>query len=133
VAVLGSEPQIYFLSRRRSATGHIYTYALMERQPYARKMQDEMIAEIERNRPQFIVYVEEPYSWLRQDWSDPRLFDWWQDYWPRELTLVKTVPIETELEDRVEAVGTNIQVRQGKRIRTGQLLVFQRKAQDPGR
>ena len=133
VAVLGSEPQIYFLSRRRSATGHIYTYALMERQPYARKMQEEMIAEIERHRPEFIVYVEEPYSWLRRDSSDPHLFDWWQDYWPRQFTLVKTVPIETELEDRVEAVGTNIQVRQGKRIRTGQLLVFQRKPEDHGR
>ena len=30
IAVLGSEPQIFFYSNRRSATGHIYTYALME-------------------------------------------------------------------------------------------------------
>jgi hypothetical protein len=130
IAVLGSEPQIYFLSRRRSATGHIYTYALMEPQPYARRMQEEMIAEIERNQPQFVVYVEEPYSWLRRDGSEPRLFDWWSEYWPRELALVKTVPIETEIEDRVEATGANIQIRQGKRIRTGQLLVFQRKPTD---
>jgi hypothetical protein len=27
--VLGSEPEIYFLSHRRAATGHIYTYPLM--------------------------------------------------------------------------------------------------------
>ena len=130
IAVLGSEPQIYFLSKRRSATGHIYTYALMEPQPYARRMQEEMIAEIERNQPAFVVYVEEPYSWLRRDGSEPRLFDWWSEYWPRELALVKTVPIETEIEDRVEATGANIQIRQGKRIRTGQLLVFQRKPTD---
>jgi hypothetical protein len=33
IAVIGSEPQIYFYSDRRPATGHIYTYALMEDLP----------------------------------------------------------------------------------------------------
>src|SRR5262249_10244089 len=41
IAVLGSEPQIYFYSKRLSATGYIYTYALMEPQPYAHQMQEE--------------------------------------------------------------------------------------------
>ena len=35
IAVLGSEPQIYFYSHRHSATGYIYTYGLMEPQKYA--------------------------------------------------------------------------------------------------
>jgi len=30
IAVLGSEPQIYFYSDRHSATGYVYTYGLME-------------------------------------------------------------------------------------------------------
>src|SRR5205814_7670624 len=47
IAILGSEPQIYFYSRRHSATGYIYTYALMEVQRYARRTQDEMIIEME--------------------------------------------------------------------------------------
>ena len=38
IAVLGSEPQIYFYAQRRSATGYIYTYSLMETQPYAHQM-----------------------------------------------------------------------------------------------
>jgi hypothetical protein len=41
VAVLGSEPQIYFYSRRRSASGYIYMYALMESHRHALKMQKE--------------------------------------------------------------------------------------------
>jgi hypothetical protein len=48
VAVLGSEPEIYFLARRHSATGYLYTYGLMEEQPFARQMQDEMIREIDQ-------------------------------------------------------------------------------------
>jgi hypothetical protein len=39
IAVLGSEPEIYFYAQRKSATG-IYTYALLESQPYAARMQD---------------------------------------------------------------------------------------------
>src|SRR5208283_4948850 len=47
IAVLGSEPEIYFYSRLPSATGYIYMYPLMEQHPFARQMQDEMIAQIE--------------------------------------------------------------------------------------
>jgi hypothetical protein len=57
VAVLGSEPEIYFYARRHSATGYIYTYALMEPQPAALAMQHEMISEIETNRPEYLVSV----------------------------------------------------------------------------
>ena len=35
MAVLGSEPEIYFYSQRHSATGYLYAYPLMEPQPYA--------------------------------------------------------------------------------------------------
>lgn len=57
VGVIGSEPEIYFYSQRRSATGHIYTYALMEEHPFARDMQREMIQQIEAARPRYLVYV----------------------------------------------------------------------------
>ena len=35
IVVLGSEPQILFYAHRRSATGYVYMYGLMEAQPYA--------------------------------------------------------------------------------------------------
>ena len=55
VAVLGSEPQIYFYSQRKSATRHLYVYPLMEKHVYTRKMQNEMIREIESAQPKFVV------------------------------------------------------------------------------
>ena len=57
IAVIGSEPEIFFYSRRRSATGHICTYPLVEEQPYAPAMRDEMFREIGKNRPDYVVYV----------------------------------------------------------------------------
>jgi 4-amino-4-deoxy-L-arabinose transferase-like glycosyltransferase len=78
VAVIGSEPEIYFLARRHSATGYIYTYELMEPQPFAQKMQNAMIGEIETNTPEFVVFADNPlFSWGRRPDSDPRIFEWW--------------------------------------------------------
>ncbi len=98
VAVLGSEPEICFYSRRRSATGYIYMYPLMERHDFAVKMQEEMIHEIERTRPEYLVYVDDDLSWLRLPDSEQKVFDWWKDYWASDLDLVKTIEFQEGLE-----------------------------------
>jgi hypothetical protein len=80
IAVIGSEPQIYFYSQRHSATGYIYTYALMEPQPYALKMQREMIQEIESNKPEYMVFVVCRFSWLLKDASNMTILQWFDKY-----------------------------------------------------
>jgi len=93
IAVIGSEPQIYFLSGRRSATGYLYTYALMEAQPYAVQMQREMIGEIERARPEFLVGVNVPFSWLPKAHSQMLIVDWAKSYVAQHFQLVGVVDI----------------------------------------
>ena len=80
VAVIGSEPEIYYYAGRPAATGYIYTYGLMEDHPHARTMQDEMIREIEAADPRFLVYVNVPFSWARTPRSPTRIFEWFRDY-----------------------------------------------------
>lgn len=80
VAVLGSEPEIYFYSRLHSATGYIYTYPLMERQQYALSMQQEMSREIENNRPQYLVFVKSRFSWMPRPDSQIFILNWFQRY-----------------------------------------------------
>jgi Dolichyl-phosphate-mannose-protein mannosyltransferase len=97
VAVLGSEPEIYFYSRRRAATGHLYMYPLMEEHPYALKLQEQVIGEIERARPEYVIYVDDEYSWLTQPSSPQKLFEWWKDYWAANLDLVQTIGFQEGL------------------------------------
>jgi hypothetical protein len=95
IAVVGSEPQIYFYSRRRSATGYIYMYPLMESHPYAAQMQEEMIREIESARPHMIVFVKIPSSWQASATSDMRVFEWIRGYLTsrfRKVGVVETAP-----------------------------------------
>ena len=123
VLVLGSEPQIYFLSRCRSATGYIYMYPLMENQPFALKMQEAMAREAEAARPSFVVLVEDKYSWLEQPESDPFIRKWWNNYSVTNYTLVRRVSEELPAEDEDEG-------GEAKSKRTPPaMLVFKRKAE----
>lgn len=70
IAIFGSEPEILFLANRKSATGYIYMYPLMEHQAYAATMQREMMAEVERADPKYLVSVTSPFSWLARPDSD---------------------------------------------------------------
>jgi hypothetical protein len=76
IVVIGSEPEIYFYTGHLSATGFIYMYPLMEPQPYASTMQQQMISEIEATQPRFVVMVDSLVSWLRRPDSDVTIFQW---------------------------------------------------------
>jgi len=77
---VGSEPEIYFYANRPSASGYIYTYALMEPQPYAAHMQDEMIREIDEAHPKYVVIVDVFTSWLARPDSNRKIIEWSRHY-----------------------------------------------------
>lgn len=78
VAVVGPEPQIYFYARLRAATGYLYTYPLMEPHPYASRMQQEMIDQITKAGPRYMVVIFHPALWPKplrplEAWVKPYL------------------------------------------------------------
>ncbi len=86
IAVLGSEPQIYFLAHRHSASGYIYVYPLTEPQPLGPVMRQEFKNEIEKATPEYIVYVDVLSSWCSAvvPGQTEKILDdfqkWWGDY-----------------------------------------------------
>jgi 4-amino-4-deoxy-L-arabinose transferase-like glycosyltransferase len=80
LAVVGSEPEIYFYAQRRSVSGYIYMYDLVEPQPYARAMQQEFIHDVETAKPEFLVVVNTGTSWMTWADADPALFNWIRRY-----------------------------------------------------
>ena len=91
IAVFGSEPQIFFYAKRRSATGYIYTYSLMEIHEYALAMQKEMTAEVEASRPKFLIDVAAGGSWSQLDNSETYIFRWLNRYIAEQYNLVGIV------------------------------------------
>jgi 4-amino-4-deoxy-L-arabinose transferase-like glycosyltransferase len=80
IAVLGSEAEIYFYSNRKSATGYIYTYGLVDGGHHNLAMQNEMISEIESQKPEYLIYAKVSTSWLVAPGSSTRIFDWLNEY-----------------------------------------------------
>jgi hypothetical protein len=93
IAILGSEPEIYFYSGRRSATPYVYVYPLMEPQPLAPRMQEEFIHAVEAERPKYIVYVNVDTSWLIGPHSLTRLLEWAKPYWRQHYDRVGVADI----------------------------------------
>lgn len=77
IAILGSEPEIYFYANRKSATGYIYAYPLMEHQKYAHQMQLDMIRGIEEVKPKYLLMVSHAKSWLAKADSERTIFSWY--------------------------------------------------------
>ena len=89
LAIVGSEPEIFFYADRPSATGYIYTYELMEPQKYTAIMQSEMIAEIEKAQPELLIYVDVPLSWLPPpEGANMYIFEWLRTYLAQNYRLL---------------------------------------------
>ncbi|HAO92744.1 MAG: hypothetical protein A2X93_07780 [Deltaproteobacteria bacterium GWC2_56_8] len=111
VAILGSEPQILFYSRRRSATGYIYAYPLMERQRFAPMMQREMMEEIRRAGPKVVVFVDLKFSWGANPGSVLDIFGWLKEFVAEGYTLngmvdLLAVPVKYSWGDDISGAPT---------------------------
>jgi hypothetical protein len=63
IAILGSEPQIFFYAKRQSASRQIFVYSMTDATPFAVPLQQEMLRELEATRPKFIVVSMQSTSW----------------------------------------------------------------------
>ncbi len=82
IAVLGSETQVLFYARRRSASRFVNVYYLTAIHPRAREMQREMAGDIESAKPRYVVAAYVPTSWLWKPGSPTDLLAWWDRYSP---------------------------------------------------
>lgn len=113
IAVLASEPEIYFYAHRHSATSYLYMEPLVEPQPFALRMQDDMESELERNAPAYVVRfpIVETLSLGAQ--TPARIYKWWTDYGSQRYQLVGIADIQDDgnTEYRWDAAAATYQPR----------------------
>ena len=93
IAILGSEPQVYYLSKRKSATRFIYMYPLTDEHRYGRVLQAEMIKELENSQPKYILFVNMRSSWMWNKKSSRLLKAWSPGYLEKKYKLCGVVSI----------------------------------------
>jgi hypothetical protein len=76
IAVFASEPEILFYAKRQSATGYIYAYDMTSCSPYRGEMEREFKKELVTSKPDYVVFLNTPYSWTIQDKDGSELVNW---------------------------------------------------------
>jgi Dolichyl-phosphate-mannose-protein mannosyltransferase len=129
IAVLGSEPQIFFLAHRHSASGYIYVYPLTEPQPLAPVMRQEFKKEIEAAQPKYVVHVNILSSWCSAvvPGQTEKILDdfqkWWGDY-SQNYRLVGVVDIA---EDKPAEFFWDEQLSSRTNTSPAEISIFRRK------
>ena len=101
IAVLGSEPEIYFYAKRRAATNYVYMYPLMEDHEFAGEMQRDMIRQIESAAPRYLILAHLWDSWCDTPQSKKTIFEWSREYIKELYELVGVADMISLQETRV--------------------------------
>jgi hypothetical protein len=79
IANVGAEPEVLFYAKRRSASGFLYCYPLVENQPYAGQMRRQWFAEMEHARPLFAVFTYSDAVWTDKPFRED-VMRWWAEF-----------------------------------------------------
>ncbi|MBS1646179.1 MAG: glycosyltransferase family 39 protein [Bacteroidetes bacterium] len=88
VALMGSEPQLYFYTHTEAASKHAYFSAVVDNLPEHRQWQREYVAGIEKQKPRYFIFFNHPISLLVQANTDRYVFEWANKYLTEHYKLV---------------------------------------------
>ena len=80
IVLIGSEPQLYFYTKKECPSRHAYFGALVDDIPEHKQWQREFAADIEKAKPRYIVYFNHSFSLNVQYNTDNFIFDWADKY-----------------------------------------------------
>jgi hypothetical protein len=75
-------------------------YPLMEYHPHVLEMQQEVIEDIERQEPKYLVFVNVVASWQQRPYSQTEVIRWARDYAERHYRQVGLIDIISAAETR---------------------------------
>jgi hypothetical protein len=91
--VFGSEPQIYLYTKKRAPTRHFYTSFTSKAIPEAAGWQQEVIDDVIYDKPEYIVFIVEPISWLFKEASSRTMYNWAYHYMIQGYTTIAYVEL----------------------------------------
>lgn len=100
IVLIGSEPQIYLYTHKRSPSRHAYFAAIVSDVPEHKEWQREFVSDLEKAHPRYLVFFNHGISLFVQPNTDNYVFTWLNKYIPENYHLVG-------LADMVDGMQTN--------------------------
>jgi hypothetical protein len=91
IVLIGSEPQVYFYTKKKCPSRHAYFTALVNNVPKHKAWQSEFISDVEKAKPRYFIFYNHPISLLVQQGADTYVFDWANKYINEHYQLVGLV------------------------------------------
>jgi hypothetical protein len=91
IVLLGSEPQIYFYTKKYSPSRHAYFAAIVDNVPQHKEWQREFVKGVEKAEPKYLIYFNHPISLFVQPNVDQYVFEWANKYVNKNYHLVGLV------------------------------------------
>ena len=88
IVLLGSEPQIYFYTKKHSPSRHAYFAAIVDNVPQHKEWQREFVKDVKKAKPRYLIYFNHPISLFVQPNTDKYVFDWANKYVNENYKLV---------------------------------------------
>ncbi len=68
ILVVGSEPEIYYYAGRSACTRLVFTYPMTGPYPYAARLRQEFLIDLEHHQPRYVIHV--PLASSLTEWPD---------------------------------------------------------------
>ena len=87
VLILGSEPEVLYYAKRKSATRHNHLYAVVGNYKNAFDRQNEVKEDVKKNRPSCAIYFTTGLTWHADPEKSEGFFEWMRSYLRDEFEL----------------------------------------------
>jgi hypothetical protein len=124
IVILGSEPELLFLSGRRSATRYIFTNFFREKHGLGDQMEMAMIREIDSAKPVIIVMINQPFSWGAVPSGSWPILQWARKYLEENYELIGTV---TQVSRQSSIFRWDQEAREDRHALSSSTIIFRRK------
>lgn len=100
IVSMGSEPEIYFYTKKHCPSRHAYFSALVDNVKEHREWQREFVRDVEKAAPRYIIFYNHPISLMVQQGVDQYIFEWYNKYVTEKYQLIGLV-------DMIEGYSSN--------------------------
>jgi len=124
IVLIGSEPQIYFYTHKKSPSRHAYFTSIVNNVKDHKLWQQEFERDTEKAKPKFVVFFNHPLSLLVQPNVDRGVFDWANKYIQENYQIVGLVDM---IEGQQSVYKYNEELNTYKPVSQNQIYIYQRK------
>lgn len=91
LVVMGSEPELYFYTKKKCPSRHAYFAAIVDNVPEHKQWQREFVSDVEKAKPKYFIFFNHQISLFVQPNTDQYVFEWYNKYITANYNLIGLV------------------------------------------